>query len=66
MNRSIKCLSILIHQIKMEVWYELLKEYWKTEITTGNTKEIQTLIGKKYKKFDSYDQQDANEFIAIF
>ena len=49
-----------------KAWYELLKEYWKTEITTGNPKEIQTLIGKKYKKFDSYEQQDANEFITIF
>ena len=47
-------------------WYELLKEYWKTTKLTGNPREIQTLIGKKYKKFDSDDQQDANEFIVLF
>ena len=47
-------------------WYKLLKNYWKTEKSSGNPSDIKSLIGKKYKKFDNYEQQDANEFIIIF
>lgn len=47
-------------------WYQLLKDYWKTDKRTGNPSEIKSLIGKKYKKFDTDDQQDANEFIILF
>ena len=47
-------------------WYQLLKEYWKTEKQIGNPSEIISLIGKKYQKFDTDEQQDANEFIILF
>ena len=49
-----------------EEWYSLLKEYWKSNKTYGNPKGIKNLIAKKYKKFEDYEQQDANEFIVIF
>ena len=47
-------------------WYALLKHYWKSKESYGNPSEIRTLIAKKYKKFGSFEQQDANEFIIIF
>ena len=47
-------------------WYQLLKDYWKTNKTSGNPQEIKLLISKKYKKFENYEEQDANEFIVIF
>ena len=47
-------------------WYALLKEYWKTDKEKGNPKNIKNLIEKKDKKFEGYEQQDANEFIIIF
>ena len=47
-------------------WYELLKDYWKTDKARGNPSDILYLIGKKYKKFDTDEQQDANEFIILF
>ena len=47
-------------------WYDLLKDYWKSNKQAGNLREIQSLIGKKYKKFDSDEQQVANEFIVLF
>ena len=47
-------------------WYSLLKEYWKTDKEKGNPKNIKNLIAKKDKKFEGYEQQDANEFIVIF
>ena len=47
-------------------WYELLKEYWKTDKERGNPCKIQSLMAKKYKKFGSAEQQDANEFIVLF
>ena len=47
-------------------WYALLKEYWKTDKEKGNPKNIKNLIAKKDKKFEGYEQQDANEFIIIF
>ena len=49
-----------------EEWYSLLKEYWKTDKEYGNPKNIKTLVAKKDKKFEDYEQQDANEFIIIF
>ena len=47
-------------------WYELLKHYWKSQESSGNPSEIRSLIAKKYKKFGTFEQQDANEFIIIF
>ena len=47
-------------------WYELLKEYWKTDKERGNPYKIQSLMAQKYKKFGSVEQQDANEFIVLF
>lgn len=47
-------------------WYELLKDYWKTNKESGNPSEIKALVGKKDKKFETDEQQDANEFIIIF
>ena len=47
-------------------WYSLLKDYWKSNKTYGNPKSIKNLIAKKDKKFEEYEQQDANEFIVIF
>ena len=49
-----------------DAWYKLLKNYWKTEEKYGNPIDIKKLVGKKYKKFDSTEQQDANEFITLF
>ena len=49
-----------------EEWYSLLKDYWKTNKTHGNPKNIKNLVAKKDKKFEGYEQQDANEFIVIF
>ena len=49
-----------------EEWYSLLKQYWKTDKEYGNPKNIKTLVAKKDKKFEDYEQQDANEFIIIF
>ena len=47
-------------------WYKLLKEYWKTDSKRGNPSDIKSLMGKKYKKYDNYEQHDANEFIILF
>ena len=47
-------------------WYSLLKDYWKSNKTHGNPKNIKNLVAKKDKKFEDYEQQDANEFIIIF
>ena len=49
-----------------DAWYKLLKSYWKTDENYGNPIEIKKLIAKKYKKFQSFEQQDANEFITLF
>ena len=49
-----------------DAWYKLLKSYWKTDENYGNPIEIKKLIAKKYKKFESFEQQDANEFITLF
>ena len=49
-----------------EEWYNLLKYYWKENKTYGNPKNIKNTIAKKDKKFEGYEQQDANEFIIIF
>ena len=49
-----------------DAWYKLLKSYWKTDENYGNPFEIKKLIAKKYKKFESFEQQDANEFITLF
>ena len=47
-------------------WYELLDDYWKSNKQYGNPKKVKNLVAKKYKKFEDYEQQDANEFIIIF
>ena len=47
-------------------WYSLLKDYWKSNKRHGNPKNIKNLVAKKDKKFEGYEQQDANEFIVIF
>ena len=47
-------------------WYSLLDDYWKSNKQYGNPKNIKKLVAKKYKKFEDYEQQDANEFIIIF
>ena len=47
-------------------WYSLLKDYWKSNKSHGNPKNIKNLVAKKDKKFEDYEQQDANEFIIIF
>ena len=49
-----------------EEWYSLLKDYWKSNKTHGNPKNIKNLVAKKDKKFEDFEQQDANEFIFIF
>ena len=49
-----------------KAWYHLLKEYWETDKKRGDPSDIKSLVGKKYKKFDTDDQQDANEFIILF
>ena len=49
-----------------DAWYKLLKNYWKTDKRYGNPIDIKNLVAKKYKKFESSDQQDANEFITLF
>ena len=49
-----------------KAWYKLLKEYWNSDKKRGNPKDIKDLIGKKYKKFNTNEQQDANEFIMLF
>ena len=49
-----------------KAWYSLLKEYWNTDKTSGTPKEIKSLVGEKYDKFKSFDQQDSQEFIVIF
>ena len=47
-------------------WYDLLDDYWKSSKQYGNPKKIKNLVAKKYKKFEDFEQQDANEFIIIF
>ena len=47
-------------------WYDLLKEYWKTDSKMGNPSDIKSLMGKKYEKYNNYEQHDANEFIIMF
>ena len=49
-----------------EEWYNLLKYYWKGNKTCGNPKNIKNTIAKKDKKFEGYEEQDANAFIIIF
>jgi ubiquitin carboxyl-terminal hydrolase 4/11/15 len=49
-----------------DAWYKLLKNYWKTDKDYGNPIDIKNLVAKKYKKFESSEQQDANEFITLF
>ena len=39
-----------------EEWYSLLKDYWKTNKTHGNPKNIKNLVAKKDKKFEGYEQ----------
>ena len=49
-----------------KAWYQLLKDYWKTDSQRGNPSDIKSLMGKKYKNYDNYEQHDANEFIIMF
>ena len=49
-----------------EEWFSLLKEYWMSNKAYGNPKGIKYLVAKKDKKFEDFEQQDANEFIIIF
>ena len=38
-----------------EEWYSLLKDYWKSNKTHGNPKNIKNLVAKKDKKFEGYE-----------
>ena len=49
-----------------DAWYRLLKDYWKTNKSYGNPSDLISLIAEKNKKYENLEQQDANEFIALF
>ena len=49
-----------------EEWYNLLYDYWNTNIRVGNPKSIKKIVGSKNRKFLGDNQQDSNEFMTVF
>jgi len=49
-----------------EEWYNLLYQYWNSNIRVGNPKNIKRIVGSKNRKFLGDSQQDSNEFMTVF
>ena len=47
-------------------WYELLKDYWETELRIGDPSKVKLTIAKKVKIFRGFNQQDSDEFTIEF
>ena len=49
-----------------KAWYNLLEQYWNSDIRAGNPSEVKSCVAKKVRKFAGFSQQDSNEFMTEF
>ena len=49
-----------------KAWYNLLEQYWNSDIRAGNPSEVKSCVAKKVHKFAGFSQQDSNEFMTEF
>ena len=47
-------------------WYNLLRQYWMSNIRIGNPSDVKAAVSKKVRKFSGFNQQDSNEFMTEF
>ena len=47
-------------------WNDLLKEYWNSNVRTGNPSDVKSTVARKVRKFGGFSQQDSNEFMTEF
>ena len=49
-----------------KAWYNLLEDYWNSNIRSGNPSEVKSCVARKVHKFAGFSQQDSNEFMTEF